>query len=54
MQFISDVVVASVHRHLSNMDCLTAHTACLVYFISTVNSCSKKPSLGRPVLADGT
>ncbi len=31
-----------IHRHLSNIDCLTAHTACLACFISTVNGCSKK------------
>jgi hypothetical protein len=31
-----------MHRHLSNIDCLTAHTACLVCIISTVNGCSKK------------
>ncbi len=30
------------HRHLSNIDCLMAHTACLVCFISTVNGHSKK------------
>jgi len=30
------------HRHLSNIDCLTAHMACLVCFISTVNGRSKK------------
>jgi len=30
------------HRHLSNIDCLTLHTACLVRFISTVNCHSKK------------
>ncbi len=30
------------HRHLRNIDCLMAHTACLVCFISTVNGCSKK------------
>ncbi len=30
------------HRHLSNIDCLMAHTACLVCFISTVNGRSKK------------
>jgi hypothetical protein len=29
------------HRHLSNIDCLTARTTCLVCFISTVNGCSK-------------
>ena len=29
-------------RHLSNIDCLMAHTACLVCFISTVNGRSKK------------
>jgi len=32
----------SVHRHLSNIDCLMAHTAPLVCFISTVNGRSKK------------
>ncbi len=31
-----------MHRHLSNIDCLTACTACLVCFISTVNGCSKE------------
>jgi hypothetical protein len=30
------------HRHLTNIDCLTAHTACLVCFITTVNGYSKK------------
>ncbi len=30
------------HRHLSNIDCLTACTACLVCFISTVNDHSNK------------
>ncbi len=30
------------HRHLSNVDCLMAHTTFLVCFNSTVNSCSKK------------
>jgi hypothetical protein len=30
------------HRHLSNIDCLMAHTACLVCFSSTVNGRSKK------------
>jgi hypothetical protein len=34
--------VCFVHRHLSNIDCLMAHTACLVCFISTVNGPSKK------------
>jgi hypothetical protein len=29
-------------RHLSNIDCLKVHTACLVCFISTVNGNSKK------------
>jgi len=32
------------HRHLSNIDCLMAHSTCLVCFISTVNfRCKKKP-----------
>ncbi len=30
------------HRHLSNIDCLMACTACFVCFISTANGCSKK------------
>jgi hypothetical protein len=30
------------HRHLSNKDCFTAHTASLVSLISMVNGCSKK------------
>jgi hypothetical protein len=30
------------HRHLRIIDCLTVRTACLVYFISTVNGHSKK------------
>jgi len=31
-----------LHGHLSIIDCLTAHTACLVCFISTANGRSKK------------
>ncbi len=42
------------HRHLSNIDCLMVQTACLVCFIGTVISCSKKRSLGRPALVTGT
>jgi hypothetical protein len=38
----SDAALRSDHRHLSNIDCLTARTACLVCFISTVNGRSKK------------
>jgi hypothetical protein len=30
------------HRYLRNIECLMAHTACLVCFISTVNGHSKK------------
>ena len=41
------------NRHLSNIDCLMACTACLVCFISTVNGRSKK-SLGRLELVVGT
>jgi hypothetical protein len=40
----------SNHRHLSDIDCLMARTACLVCFISTVNGRSKKQQgkcLGR-------
>jgi hypothetical protein len=43
----------AVHRHLSNIDCLMARTACLVCFISTVNGRSKK-GLYRLVLVAGT
>jgi hypothetical protein len=35
------------HRHVSNIDCLMVHTACLVCFISTVNGCSKKAKMLR-------
>ncbi len=34
--------VSLTYRHLSNIDCLMAHTGCLVCFISTVNGHSKK------------
>ncbi len=34
--------VMQSHRHLSNIDCLMVHTACLVCFISTVNERSKQ------------
>jgi hypothetical protein len=34
--------VGLLHRHLRNIDCLTARTACLVCFIGTVNGPSKK------------
>ena len=30
------------HRHLRNIDCLMACTACLVCFSSSVNGCSKR------------
>ncbi len=33
------------HRHQSNIDCLMAHTACLVCFSSNVNGCSKKSKM---------
>ncbi len=47
------------HRHLSNIDCLTAHTACLVCFSSSVNGRSKRKrkeayQLLRPALVAGT
>jgi hypothetical protein len=35
----------SAYRHLSNIDCLTACTACLVCFIGTVNGHTKKKRL---------
>jgi hypothetical protein len=44
-----------------NIDCVTVHTACLVFFISAVNGhCNKKRkekkklTLGRPALVGGT
>jgi hypothetical protein len=48
------VLITIHHRHLSNIDCLMAHTTCLVCFISTVNGRSKKRSLGRWALVAGT
>jgi hypothetical protein len=33
------------HRHLSNIDCLTVQTACLVCFISTVNGRNEEEAL---------
>jgi hypothetical protein len=35
-------LVKGCHRHLSSIDCLMAHTACFVCFISTVNCHSEK------------
>jgi hypothetical protein len=35
-------ITALNHRHLRNIDCLMAHTTCLVCFINTVNGHSKK------------
>jgi hypothetical protein len=35
-------LITADHRHLSNIDCLIACTACLVCFISTVNGRNKK------------
>jgi hypothetical protein len=34
--------LCTLHRHLSNLDCLTVCTTCLVCFISTVNGRSQK------------
>jgi hypothetical protein len=34
--------LSRAHRHLRYIDCITARTACLVCFISTVNSRSKR------------
>ncbi len=41
-QQIEEKKMTTHHRHLSNIDCFMAHTACLVCFISTVNGRSKK------------
>jgi hypothetical protein len=40
-QFVR-LYVRMSHRHLSNIDCLMAHTVSLVCFINTVNSRNKK------------
>ncbi len=40
-EILVSMSVSDNHRHLSNIDCLMACTACLVCFISTVNGCSK-------------
>jgi hypothetical protein len=39
--------VSLPHRHLSNINCLTVHTTCLVGFIGTVNGCCKKKKKKR-------
>ncbi len=36
------------HRHLRNIDCLMAHTTCLVCFINTVNGRSQKKKKKLP------
>jgi hypothetical protein len=41
-QIHSMLSVSFKHRHIRIIDCLTAHTACLVCFISTVNGHNKK------------
>jgi hypothetical protein len=35
-------LIVTNYRHITNIDCLTAHTACLVCFNSAVNGHSKK------------
>jgi len=37
-----EAAILAGHRHLRNIDCLMARTACLVCFISTVNGHSKR------------
>ncbi len=45
-KFFTKVSMMRVHhRHLSNIDCLKAHTACFVCLISTVNVHHKKEAL---------
>jgi hypothetical protein len=54
---IKQLTICLIHRDLRIIDCLTARTACLVCFISTVNGRSKKRkkrSLLRAVLVAGT
>ncbi len=48
-----DMFVHKTHRHLRKIDWLMAHTACLVYLVSTVSGCYKKP-LEEAVLVAGT
>ncbi len=45
--------VSTHHRHLSSIDCLMVRTACLVCFISTVNSHSKKERKGKKPIKIG-
>ncbi len=40
-EILVSISMSDNHRHLSNIDCLMVHTACLVCFISTVNGRSK-------------
>ncbi len=40
--YFSWISMGLFHRHLRNIDCLMAHNACLVCFISSVNGHSKK------------
>ncbi len=44
-------LVAFPHRHLRNIDCIMARTACLVCFISTVNGRSKKKKEKNPIMS---
>ena len=51
--YSNDKKMAKLHRHLSNIDCLKARTACLVCFISTVNGHCKKRKRSLERLALG-
>jgi hypothetical protein len=42
LSFLDVNLVGQNHRHLGNIDYLMVCTTCLVCFINTVNSCSKK------------
>jgi hypothetical protein len=42
LKWIPILLIDIIHRHLSNIECLTACTACPVCFISTVNGRRKK------------
>ncbi len=45
------LVLCWTHKHLRNIDCLTACTPCLVCFIGTVNGRSKKKKEKKPIMS---
>jgi hypothetical protein len=51
-EILVSMSVSDNHRHLSNIDCLMASTACLVCFISTDSGRSKKTKKRENALED--